>query len=51
MPYYMEFQQNGNRWQWGPLVPDNPSSQFGLDDRSIERKAKKISQAVSENRT
>lgn len=44
MAYFIEFKKKDNgitiTWLWGPLQPDK-YSKHGLEDRSIERKAKK----------
>ena len=45
MPYYMTFKQNGKSWQWGPLQPDS-YTEYGLDDRRIERKAKTLAKKL-----
>ena len=43
MPYKMVYiKQNGERIEICPLAFDNPNSEFGLEDRKIERKCSKL---------
>ena len=43
MPYSLVFEYtNGQRQEIKPLCCDNPKSIYGHEDRSIERKAKKL---------
>lgn len=51
MPYYMEFNQAGESWRWGPITCDNPRSQFGFEDRTIKRKADKLAKQLERRET
>jgi len=42
MPYKIVFIEGGDRVEIGPLACDNPKSEYGFNDKSIERKAKRL---------
>ena len=48
MPYSLVFEyKNGQRGEIKPLCCDNHKSIYGYEDRSIERKAKKLASQIN----
>lgn len=49
MPYSLVFIEDGERAEIKPLCNDNPKSEYGFEDRKIERKGKRMAAILTKD--